>query len=248
MQQLEAATAAAAGDAPAASIGGDGEARFNFPHPGALDGVHSRSKPIMRMDSMSFAYPGCDQLILKDVTVRLTQVTAWSEAVAAFARNRREKGAGAPGSTAEAEDEFESCWRQILVGMGVANGGLRRRTLYAQCSRVAIVGANGAGKTTLLRLLVGELYPRNGHGEVWRHHALRVAYIAQHSRHHLETCVHQTPIEYIQQRYFLGDDKEIAISHGLMLTDEEQALRRERGQVDSLPTGVLALPTGVLAL
>jgi hypothetical protein len=57
-------------------IGDDGQARFNFPHPGALDGVHSRSKPIMRMDSMSFAYPtdAKEQLILRDVTVRLTQV------------------------------------------------------------------------------------------------------------------------------------------------------------------------------
>ena len=57
-------------------VGDDGQARFNFPHPGALDGVHSRSKPIMRMDSMSFAYPtdAKEQLILRDVTVRLTQV------------------------------------------------------------------------------------------------------------------------------------------------------------------------------
>jgi elongation factor 3 len=72
---------------------------------------------------------------------------------------------------------------------------------------------------------------------VWRHHALRVAYIAQHSRHHLETCVHQTPVEYIQARYFLGEDKEVAMSHGLMLTDDEHTMRKERGQVkDALPT------------
>jgi len=170
--------------------------------------------------------------------------TAWERGRSGpFARNPREKGGWCPRLISRGrEDEFKA-----VAGMRVANGPLRGRTVdgvHAQCS------ANGAGKTTLLRLLVGELYPRKGHGEVWRHHALRVAYIAQHSRHHLETCVHQTPIEYIQQRYFLGEDKEIAMSHGLMLTDEEQAVRRERGQVKKktlIPSNKLLAPYEGLA-
>lgn len=58
-------------------------------------------------------------------------------------------------------------------------------------SRVGIVGKNGAGKTTLLRLLIGELQPKPGVGETWRHHNLRVAYIAQH-RHVVIGCMHDS--------------------------------------------------------
>jgi hypothetical protein len=39
-------------------------------------------------------------------------------------------------------------------------------------------------------------------GEVWKHHNLRVAYIAQHSMHHLEANLSLTPITYIQDRFF----------------------------------------------
>ena len=56
-------------------------------------------------------------------------------------------------------------------------------------SRAVLLGANGAGKSTFLKLLVGdlELEAAEGHkGEGWRHHNLRVSYIAQHSLHHLE--------------------------------------------------------------
>ena len=57
--------------------------------------------------------------------------------------------------------------------------------LYFVCwFRVAVVGPNGAGKSTLIKLLVGELDVKRG--KVWRHHNLRVAYVAQHSFDHLE--------------------------------------------------------------
>ena len=36
-----------------------------------------------------------------------------------------------------------------------------------------------------------------------------MAYVAQHSRHHLESCLDQSPIDYIQNRFFLGADKEV---------------------------------------
>lgn len=54
---------------------------------------------------------------------------------------------------------------------------------------------------------MGEISPMPGVGEVWRHHNLRVAYIAQHSMHHLLEHLHLTPIEYIKQRFRAGEDK-----------------------------------------
>ena len=53
-------------------------------------------------------------------------------------------------------------------------------------ARVVLVGANGAGKSTFLKLMVGDLEPNEDAGELWKHHALRVSYIAQHSLYHLE--------------------------------------------------------------
>jgi ATPase subunit of ABC transporter with duplicated ATPase domains len=102
-------------------------------------------------------------------------------------------------------------------------------------SRVGVVGVNGAGKTTLLRLLVGEAAPPpRGNGELWRHENLRVAYVAQHALHHLEEAQSQTPVEYIQQRFFLGRDAEDLKKSTIALTAEEQALRAGRGGVDSI--------------
>jgi len=68
-------------------------------------------------------------------------------------------------------------------------------------SRIAVIGPNGAGKSTLVQLMVGDLTPEKGNGNIWRHHNLRVAYVAQHSFHHLEKHIKNTPIGYIQARY-----------------------------------------------
>ena len=73
-------------------------------------------------------------------------------------------------------------------------------------SRAVIVGGNGSGKTTLLKLLIGDLEPEEGVGEVWKHHNLRLAYVAQQSLHHLEDYVQVTPIHYIQERFRQGLD------------------------------------------
>ena len=96
-------------------------------------------------------------------------------------------------------------------------------------SRVAIVGANGAGKTTLMKNIVGELEPTSG--RVWKHHNLRVAYIAQHSMHHLESALDSTPKEYIQTRFYQGRDKEVANMSTMALTEEEKAEKQTRGAV-----------------
>lgn len=101
-------------------------------------------------------------------------------------------------------------------------------------SRVALVGENGAGKTTLLKLLVGDLEATRGVGEVWKHHNLRVAYIAQHSMHHLEDHVESTPLAYIQDRFFLGRDKELAKLATLALDDDDKNLMTQRGEIEQI--------------
>merc|ERR1719296_375868 len=66
-------------------------------------------------------------------------------------------------------------------------------------SRVACVGENGAGKSTMIKLLVGEIEPQTG--TVWKHPNARIAYVAQHAFHHIESHLTKTPNEYIRWRY-----------------------------------------------
>jgi len=73
-------------------------------------------------------------------------------------------------------------------------------------SRVAIVGPNGAGKSTLAALLVGELAPNSG--VAWRHPSLRVAFVAQHTFHHLEQHEDLTATQYILWRFQGNEDRE----------------------------------------
>jgi len=75
-------------------------------------------------------------------------------------------------------------------------------------SRVSVLGANGAGKSTLIKLIVGENGPDNGEC-LWRHHNLRVAYVAQHSFHHIEQHLDRSPCEYLQWRFGKYIDEEL---------------------------------------
>ena len=74
-------------------------------------------------------------------------------------------------------------------------------------SRVSVLGENGAGKSTLIKLLVGENGPDNGEC-LWRHHNLRIAYVAQHSFHHIEQHLDSSPCEYLQWRFGKYIDQE----------------------------------------
>jgi len=92
-------------------------------------------------------------------------------------------------------------------------------------SRVACVGENGAGKSTMIKLLVGEIEPQTG--EVWKHPNARIAYVAQHAFHHIESHLNKTPNEYIRWRYAnQGEDKESLVKVTLQFTDEEIALQK----------------------
>lgn len=73
-------------------------------------------------------------------------------------------------------------------------------------SRVAVIGPNGAGKSTAIKLLTGELKPSEG--TIWKHPAMRMAYVAQHAFHHLEKHMNKTPAQYIMWRFAGNDDQE----------------------------------------
>ncbi|GMH74786.1 hypothetical protein TrST_g5925 [Triparma strigata] len=91
-------------------------------------------------------------------------------------------------------------------------------------SRVAVIGANGAGKSTLIKMIVGETKPSNeGACQFWIHHNLRIAYVAQHSFHHVEQHYEHSPCDYIAWRFKDAYDREKFESQGYKITDEEKA-------------------------
>lgn len=92
-------------------------------------------------------------------------------------------------------------------------------------SRVACIGENGAGKSTMIKLLVGEIEPQTG--DVWKHPNARVAYVAQHAFHHIESHLDKTPNEYIRWRFSNnGEDKESLVKVTLQFSDEELKLQK----------------------
>lgn len=93
-----------------------------------------------------------------------------------------------------------------------------------QCSlasRIAVIGKNGAGKSTLIKVLTGEVVPNDG--EVTKHPNLRVAYVAQHAFHHIESHLDKTPNEYIRWRYQHGEDRELLEKETRKLSKEDEA-------------------------
>jgi len=77
-------------------------------------------------------------------------------------------------------------------------------------SRIAVLGANGAGKSTLIKMMVQETEADKGSGEIWKHHNLRIAYVAQHSFHHVEQHLDSSPVDYMKWRFADGVDREDA--------------------------------------
>lgn len=97
-------------------------------------------------------------------------------------------------------------------------------------SRVACVGENGAGKSTMIKLLVGEIEPQEG--DVWKHPNARIAYVAQHAFHHIESHLTKTPNEYIRWRYAnQGEDKESLTKATMIFSEEEVKLQKTPYQI-----------------
>ncbi|KAE8996216.1 Elongation factor 3 [Phytophthora fragariae] len=102
-------------------------------------------------------------------------------------------------------------------------------------SRVAVIGVNGAGKSTLIKMLVQETSPDTG--TFWKHHAVRLAYVAQHSFHHVEKHLDSSPVEYFQWRFGgeNGIDRELSDHVNLQQTEEEKNLvGKKHGQVEKI--------------
>merc|ERR1719191_1063269 len=101
-------------------------------------------------------------------------------------------------------------------------------------SRAVIVGGNGSGKSTALKLLIGDLEPEEGKGAHWKHHNLRLAYVAQQSLHHLEDYVQVTPIHYIQERFRQGLDADLQKLKTSAMTEEDEKHMKEPGAVSEI--------------
>jgi ATPase subunit of ABC transporter with duplicated ATPase domains len=105
-------------------------------------------------------------------------------------------------------------------------------------SRIAVTGLNGAGKSTLIKILVQETEPdKDGIGEVWKHMNLRVAYVAQHSFHHIEQHLDVSPVDYIKWRFSGGVDKEEFQKPVMNTAAEEEmksSLPKRYGDVDQV--------------
>jgi len=95
----------------------------------------------------------------------------------------------------------------------------------SMASRVGVVGENGAGKSTMIKVLTGEVVPQTG--EVWKHPNARVAYVAQHAFHHIESHLNKTANEYIRWRYSNGEDKESLVKVSMVLTEAEAELQKQ---------------------
>ena len=91
--------------------------------------------------------------------------------------------------------------------------------------RVACIGENGARKSTMIKLLVGEIEPQTE--DVWKHPNARVAYVAQHAFHHIESHLGQIPNQYIRWRYANnGEDKESLVKVTMHFTVAELKIQK----------------------
>lgn len=82
----------------------------------------------------------------------------------------------------------------------------------------------------MIKLLVGEIEPQKG--DVWKHPNARIAYVAQHAFHHIESHLDKTPNEYIRWRYAnQGEDKESLVKVTLQFTEEELKLQKTPYQI-----------------
>jgi elongation factor 3 len=146
---------------------------FTFPTPERLDGVNSTTRAILKMDNVTYTYPGRDRPTIMDATVK--------------------------------------------VSLG---------------SRVAVLGPNGAGKSTLIKMMVAETEPDTledgSKGEVWKHPNLRLAYVAQHSFHHVEEHLESSPVDYFKWRFYGGVDREEFLKANQKMTEEEEEVVKQK--------------------
>ncbi|TYZ68942.1 hypothetical protein PybrP1_008695 [[Pythium] brassicae (nom. inval.)] len=73
--------------------------------------------------------------------------------------------------------------------------------------------------------------------DIWKHHNVRLAYVAQHSFHHVEQHLESSPVEYFQWRFGgeNGIDRELGARVNLKQSEEEKLLAGQRtGQIEKI--------------
>merc|ERR1712113_1369612 len=91
----------------------------------------------------------------------------------------------------------------------------------SMASRVGVCGKNGEGKSTAIKLLTGENIPQEG--SVYKHQAVRLGYLAQHSFDTINNHPNKTANEYIRWRFEIpGEDCEAIKKKTTTLSEEEE--------------------------
>merc|ERR1712151_1269641 len=113
-------------------------------------------------------------------------------------------------------------------------------------SRVGVCGKNGEGKSTAIKLLTGENIPQEG--SVYKHQAVRLGYLAQHSFDTINNHPNKTANEYIRWRFEVpGEDREAIKKKTTTLdeAEEEQMLKSYTFQFKSAE-GTITKMSGVV--
>jgi len=191
-----------------------GSLPLTLPDPGLLDGVKSRARTVLKLNNLMFRYPGGDDYVLRGCSGKL----ALKSRVALVGPN----GAGKTTLLRLLVGDLE-----LMAAGGEGGGDGAAGEGVEQPPPVTNQAAGGGGKRDRGR----KGREAAAHEQVWKHHNLRVSYIAQHFLHHLEQNLHQDPKQYIQERFLKGQDKELAKMATLKLTEEEVQQSRETGRV-----------------
>lgn len=132
-------------------------------------GLDTAQAHIVTLDmQVSFTYPGTDRQILSNVTIQCSL----NSRIAIVGPN----GAGVL-------PRWPICLT-LPITQVIVQSAAAVPTAHCLCSR--LTGCQcGAGKSTMVKLLTGELLPDSG--TCWKHPNMRVAYVAQHAFHHIES-------------------------------------------------------------
>jgi ATPase subunit of ABC transporter with duplicated ATPase domains len=201
---------------------------IKFPNPGLLDGAKGKFTEVVKLTNLTFWYPTPDEAAAAAAANAAAAERSTAAAANANGGRRPPAAAAEPAPTLSAASVAALTAPTPVAAAGTGAAASERKIILSEVSgyvnlksRIAILGANGAGKSTLMQLLIGELeLPEDTEtsdaakataaggdakfGSVYRHHNLRVAYIAQHSMHHLEDNLEDTAIACVPNACIRG--------------------------------------------
>jgi elongation factor 3 len=179
---------------------------IRLPDPGKLDGIKTKRAPVMRCRHVRFTYEGTDRQILNDISVKLT--------LGSRCAIQGINGAG------------KTTLLKVLIGELELNEETLKKT-KEQLEAEASAAENAEAKDTKISARKKKLLEP----EVWKHFNLRTSYVSQHSMHHLEENLEQTPVEYLMRRFQRGRDKEMSKMKTMQITEEERELMNQRNGI-----------------